>query len=143
MGQYHKPVNITKKEYIDPHKFNDGLKLLEFGCTGVGTMTALAVLLANSNGRGGGDLHSDKPIVGSWAGDSIAIIGDYAEKDDVTGVTWEDLEQYKDVSLAVLDAMLDDGYILQDYAEVLHRGGYLITEAHPEVAELIKKRRDK
>lgn len=55
-----------------------------------GTLTALTILLASANGRGGGDLrleedHPLEEIVGSWAGDRIAIIGDYFENGDVPG----------------------------------------------------------
>ena len=82
MGQYYKIVNLDKKQFLHPHKFGDGLKLLEFGGSGEGTMLGLAVLLANSNGRGSGDLHSDNPIIGSWAGDRIVVAGDYAEVTD-------------------------------------------------------------
>lgn len=87
MGQYHLPCNLDKREYLHPHELGDGLKLMEFGCSGDGTMTALALLLAASNGRGGGDFRGDDPksLVGSWAGNRIAIIGDYYEADDVPG----------------------------------------------------------
>lgn len=78
MGQYYKIVNLDKGQYLKPHKFNDGAKLLEFGDGGL-TMTALAVLLADGNNRGGGDLRSDNPVIGSWAGDRIVIAGDYAD----------------------------------------------------------------
>lgn len=97
MGQYHFICNIDKKEFLHPHHLGDGLKLLEFGCSADATLTALAVLLAASNGRGGGDLHIDpqndrdrliaEHIVGRWAGDRIAIIGDYHEQADVPDVT--------------------------------------------------------
>jgi len=57
MGQYYRIVNLDKKEYLSPYPFDEGAKLLEFG-TGKGTLLlALAVLLADGNGRGGGDLH--------------------------------------------------------------------------------------
>lgn len=88
MGQYHIVCNLTKREYLHAHDFGDGLKLLEFGADGGGTMLALALLLAASNGRGGGDYNGEipgRPLIGSWAGDSIAIIGDYHEPDDVPG----------------------------------------------------------
>ena len=45
MGQYFLIVNLDKKEYLHPHKFGDGLKLLEFGCSSQGTLTALTLLL--------------------------------------------------------------------------------------------------
>jgi hypothetical protein len=121
VGQYHYVVNLDKREFLHPHRFGDGLKLMEFGCSTEGTLTGLAILLACSNGRGGGDLYvwvpDDKDFrgetptfvegterkkfggqavtreaeaerlysefVGRWAGDRIAIIGDYAEDGDL------------------------------------------------------------
>lgn len=80
MGQYYYIVNIDKKQYIHPHKFGDGLKLLEFGASGGGTMCGLAILLSCGNNRGGGDLRSEHPIIGSWAGDRIIVAGDYADE---------------------------------------------------------------
>jgi hypothetical protein len=41
-------------------------------------MLGLAILLADGNGGGGGDLRSNNPVVGSWAGDPIVVAGDYA-----------------------------------------------------------------
>ena len=81
MGQYYYVVNLDKKEYLHPHRFDEGLKLMEFGQSSGGTMLALAVLLADGNGREGGDITSDEPLVGSWAGDRIVIAGDYADAD--------------------------------------------------------------
>ena len=87
MGQYHKVMNLDKKQYLMPHRLGDGLKLMEFGNSAGGVMTGLAILLAVSNGRGGGDLNADDhefaPLVGSWGGDRIAIVGDYAEPTDL------------------------------------------------------------
>lgn len=111
MGQYHIPVNLDKKEYILPHKLGSGLKLWEQLANHPSTSGALIVLLAASNGRGGGDFdetenwhgperqfpqHNASPgpmpenyeevasaMIGRWAGDRIAIIGDYAERGDL------------------------------------------------------------
>lgn len=113
MGQYHYPINWNRREYLDPHTFGDGLKLLEFGCSQNSTLTGLAVLLASSNkggARGGGDLHpwhdadrfgSDRVddyiidedyeqrlmnhVVGRWAGQRIQILGDYHNADETCG----------------------------------------------------------
>jgi len=93
MGQYYYVVNLTKKEYLDPHKLGDGKKLLEqLNSTG-GTMAALFLLLTCSNGRGGGDVFAPaidveltmlvEEMIGRWAGDAIAIVGDYAEDADL------------------------------------------------------------
>lgn len=108
MGQYHIVVNLDKKEFLDPHKLGDGLKLLEQMNSRGGVMAALWALLACSNGRGGGDipdgveyeLRGDPPqaaevvpdpeyrrlaeeYIGRWAGDRIAVVGDYAEDGDL------------------------------------------------------------
>ena len=137
MGQYHQIINYDKKQFLDPHKFGEGVKLMEFSSGQHGTMQALAVLLAASNtpeARGGGDLHpwlggpgygsrirDTKPqrgewlmknVVGSWAGDRIAIIGDYAEPQDAQGLhgslgsPWgEGATGWTDVSELALEAM--------------------------------------
>ena len=65
MGQYYLIVNLDKRQYLHAHKFGDGLKLLEFGSSGSGTMCALAILLADGNGRGGGDLTIDDGAPGA------------------------------------------------------------------------------
>jgi hypothetical protein len=84
MGQYHKLVSITSQQFVHPHKLGAGLKLWEqIHSETIGA--AILSLLACSNGRGGGDLEED-PIIGSWAGDRIALIGDYAEKGDIKGL---------------------------------------------------------
>jgi len=101
MGQYYKVCNITKKEFLSSHTFGDGLKLMEFTPSGSGMMTALGILLASGNNRGGGDLHMDPEtlktpegkLVGSWAGDKIVIAGDY----DTEGLylTKEQIKMYR------------------------------------------------
>jgi len=88
MGQYHVTVNLDKREFIHPHQLGDGLKLLEQASSEAGIGSALIALLAVSSDRGGGDFHvteADKPddVVGRWGGDRIAIVGDYAEDDDL------------------------------------------------------------
>jgi len=95
MGQYHYPLNLSKHEFIDPLKLGCGLKLWEQVVNGVGTGTALTILLAagGNEPRGGGDLEVDtdnpeyneiaKSIIGRWAGDRIALVGDYAEDTDL------------------------------------------------------------
>lgn len=85
MGQYHVVVNLTKREFLNPHKMGDGLKLMEMSGDG-GVATALVVLLAVSNGRGGGDAPETRidgeRIAGRWGADRIVVVGDYAERGD-------------------------------------------------------------
>ena len=122
MGQYYKIVNVKKREYINPHMFNDGMKLMEFGMSGGGTMTALAVLLADGNGRGGGDINSTNDIIGSWAGDPIVIAGDYADEGKFLPADKQDTTLYNvvdvegtDISAKVLDALMEDRWFREDF----------------------------
>lgn len=134
MGQYYAIINLTKKQFILPHAFGDGAKLMEFGSGGY-TLSALAILLANSNGRGGGDLGSRRPVVGSWAGDKIVIAGDYAEPGDAgepkgggnlygrTGT-----EAYQNVSAEAFEALLDDLYTKGDLLRSVGEAGAYFSE---------------
>jgi hypothetical protein len=102
--------------------FGDGLKLMEFIASGYGTMAALGILLADGNGRGSGDLNSDNPIVGSWAGDPIVIAGDYADEGKFLSDTMKDRTLYQvadndgeDISHLVLEALLDDTHFAGEF----------------------------
>ena len=116
MGQYWYPVNLDKKEFVDPHKLGCGLKLWEQLANHPGVGAALIILLAAMpEKRGGGDLdldenwhgperdesgeHGSSPgpmpdaysmianrTIGRWVGDRVVLVGDYAEKDDIPGV---------------------------------------------------------
>jgi hypothetical protein len=108
MGQYHIPVNLDKKQTVNPHKLATGLKLWEQLANNPGTGAALVVLLASaSNGDGGGDLQTGNPVIGSWRGDRIAFVGDYDDNSryEVDGATMTGAEIYEagwfDVSHAV------------------------------------------
>jgi hypothetical protein len=68
------------------------------------TATALFLLLANSNGRGGGDARPHD-LIGHWAGDRILIQGDYAEKGDPAYKSPKTLGAYTDISSQVLDML--------------------------------------
>jgi hypothetical protein len=130
MGQYYKAVNLDKKQFVRPHACNNGAKLMEFGLSGMGMMSCLAILLADGNGRGGGDLYSENPIIGSWAGDRIVITGDYADDGkfipesqgplEWDGKEHEDYNLYtlanedygwKDISIEAMRALTDDRYV--------------------------------
>lgn len=141
MGQYYKIVNLKKRQYITPYTFGDGSKLMEFSMSANGVLAGLAILLADGNGRGGGDLHSDNKIVGSWAGDNIVIAGDYADTGKFLPVDKIDRNLYgvledegEDISLKVLDALFDDRYAFDDFRKTNTRF------ADDEVKELIEKK---
>lgn len=137
MGQYYYIVNLDKRQYLHPHFFGDGLKLLEFGDSAGGTMCALAVLLASGNNRGGGDLRSDDPLIGSWAGDRVVIAGDYDDDgkwlpEGVKGNLYSHAHEYfENISEKVLVVMCEDQYLQRGLQErIAHFGGhYQINEA--------------
>lgn len=112
MGQYWKCCSLTKKEFISSHRLDCGLKLWEQLANHPGTGAALIILCAAfPERRGGGDFdldtnwhgpertmpkHSSSPgpmpesypeiakrTIGRWAGDRIALVGDYAEREDL------------------------------------------------------------
>ena len=141
MGQYYRIVNLDKKEYISPHLFGDGAKLMEFGCSSNGMMTGLAILLADGNNRGGGDLYSEDAIIGSWAGDRIVITGDYADEgkfveyssyigdkieyDPNKNLYQFAAEQFTNVSEGVIMAMCADSYLRERIMKSFVNHGFL------------------
>lgn len=105
MGQYFKVYNVDKKEFIHAHHIDNGLKLMEQVGFEKSSSSALFLLLANSNGRGGGDA-KPQSLIGRWAGDRIVVQGDYAEPSDPGFISGEDLDSYSNIS-ADVKAMLD------------------------------------
>ncbi len=110
MGQYFLVVNLDKEQYLHPHCFNEGLKLLEFGCSSQGTLTALTHLLRRSSEGGGGDWHGCHEIVGTWAGDRIVIVRDY----DKSKLYEKAEKEFVNVSHYAIDAMMEDVYLKAD-----------------------------
>lgn len=140
MGQYYKIVNIKKKQYIRPSTFGDGSKLMEFSMSANGVLAGLAILLADGNGRGGGDLHSENDIVGSWSGDNIVVAGDYADegkfvKDGDKNLFHVATDEGEDISVKVLDALFDDQYFFSEFRK--NRAGWVSCT---EVDDLIKRK---
>lgn len=108
MGQYHIPINITRKEFISPHMLGDGLKALEQAFNdGLGSTTSAlhALLMGSHERRGGGDYNDGldgtydpakgmvyerteladvaEEVLGRWACDKVVIVGDYAQETDL------------------------------------------------------------
>ena len=116
MGQYYLVVNLDKRQYLHPHDCLDGMKLMEFAGGNCGTMACLVVLLADGNGRGGGDLDSDDPLIGSWAGDRIVVAGDYADdgkflQGEFAGNLFHAAEDnYENISLRAMTCVARDSY---------------------------------
>ena len=102
MGQYFITVNTTKKEFLHPHCFGDGLKLSEFGTSALGVMTGLSLLLRQST-----DSEFSEVLVWSWANDQITIVGDY----DESKLYDEAYNNYKNISHSVIELMEQDPWI--------------------------------
>jgi len=149
LGQYWLAVNLDKKEFIMPHKLGCGLKLWEQIANHPSTGTALLILTAAMpEQRGGGDLDLDvnwhgpertsgiEPgqmpedyqvvahrTIGRWAGDRIAVVGDYAEREDLAPEHNADIiytlcggdlprviDHYKEVAAATTDQKVKARY---------------------------------
>lgn len=140
MGQYYVIANLDKKEFLDPYGFGDGLKLMEFAMSGKGVLSGLAVLLASSNGQGGGDLHLPHDsefhhVPGRWAGDRIVVAGDYDSDEhspgngvysrcngktpleELAGAV-SDTANFTDISAEVLGCLLEDSYFREDFLRI-------------------------
>ena len=82
MGQYYKVVNVDKKEVLEPHDFNEGMKLMEHAYHGNSLVNAFFRLMETD-----------------WDGDRVVWAGDYGEGEfDVyneTDVPPSDLEFLK------------------------------------------------
>lgn len=76
IGQYFYVVNLTKREFLHPHKLGSGLKLWELCASSASGV--IPYLLRKSDEGGGGDQNDSKAKwCGHWAMDNIAVIGDY------------------------------------------------------------------
>lgn len=157
MGQYYKIVNLDKMEYLDPFEFGEGLKLMEFGLCGVGSLAGLAVLLATSNGIGGGDLHIEddrwEDIPGRWVGDRVVIAGDYDEQEHSLGkdvyqrisaaeypTPMSDLvdkiegnKVWRNISADVIGALMEDSYAEEQLSQMIARQGRWAKEQAQEL----------
>lgn len=137
MAQYYIVANLDKQEFLRPHFMGDGSKLMEFTCSSLGTMTGLGVLLATSSGKGSGDLSNvpeGNAIVGRWAGDRIAIIGDYDDKPENKKI-YDDAAAHAngwlDISFPVMETLFNDGTIR---SEVVKNNFYrdIWNQNHPQ-----------
>lgn len=95
MGQAHRIANLDRHEYLDPNAFEFASSQLCALNGSDGAMWGMTLLVAASNGKGSGDfspvdggsgVEPQEPdertqalldLVGRWAGQRVAIIGDY------------------------------------------------------------------
>ena len=110
MGQYHKLVNIDKKEQVISYPLGLMAKQYEQTGTAGDFGDALYLLLMTSPNRGGGDWELFPNLSGRWVGDRVIVLGDYTEDGDLPNypnaskLYWES-ENWKDISNEVAEAL--------------------------------------
>lgn len=84
MGQYHKLVNLDKKEFVEPYELGLGAKQYEHTGCKASLAEAMYLLTMTSPASGGGDW-TPTPVSGRWVGDRVVILGDYTQPDAIPG----------------------------------------------------------
>ena len=144
MGQYHKLINLTKKEYVNPYDIGLGAKHLE-GIGFEGSMGDVMYLLSIAQGnerRGGGDAEGHR-YIGRWAGDEVVVVGDYyTEKTDNPKFAFlydvdvsKDGKKYKNISASVrsmLSKVCDDLKFEKQIFKTKHLDGRVTESVHWE-----------
>jgi hypothetical protein len=87
MGEYFVICNLDKKELISPSGFGHGNKPGDFVQNARGGVLSGLLELLLLGGSFSAIDERQRHIVGRWAGDRIAIIGDYFS-DEVAGTSW-------------------------------------------------------
>ena len=94
MGQYYKPVNLDKKEFVLSHDYNNGLKLMEHSWIGNDFIGVVENLIKKG---------------GLWCNNRIVWAGDYAEnepntEENIYGITKTQIKPifFRDKSLRYL-----------------------------------------
>jgi hypothetical protein len=110
MGQYHKLVNIDKREQVSPYALGLGAKQYEqTGCEG-SLADAIYLLVMSSPAAGGGDWEHFPSLSGRWVGDRVIILGDYTRNEDLpsypnAGELYYQSESWNDISDEVAEAL--------------------------------------
>lgn len=110
MGQYHKLVNLDKKEQVISYNLGLGAKQYEQTGTEGSMGDAMYLLLMTSPSRGGGDWDSFDDLSGRWVGDRVVVLGDYTEDDDYAeypnfGKLYRESSDWNDISNDVAVAL--------------------------------------
>ncbi len=100
IGQYFYIVNLTQREYIDPHRLDCGLKLINIVANDL--LKVLGLLLRQSC-ETGGDVQKDYRTAGRWARNRIAIVGD----DNVSGIYQRARAGFFEISREIIDDFND------------------------------------
>ena len=110
MGQYHRLVNLDKKEIVHPYNLGLGAKQYEHTGENGSLSDALYLLVMTSPARGGGDWESFPELSGRWVGDRVVVLGDYTDDSDLNtypnfGQVYNQSEDWTDISDEVAQAL--------------------------------------
>lgn len=139
MGQYFKIVNASKKEFIDIGDLGENNKYYYVG-QGLNGIALGRLLMSGGDDwskefyRIYGHPQEDRLYFGAWAGDKIVVAGDYDQADtngiksSFEGETGQNLydrvevdNQYKDITVEVIEWLAKDSYTLDMLVERANR----------------------
>jgi hypothetical protein len=110
MGQYFKLVNLDKREFVCPWCVGQGAKLWEWAANPAGAVCTLLLRKSDEGGGGdfygyhrgcseGGPIHGPlSSVAGRWAGDRLALVGDYD-----SSKLWDQLPTFRNISREVVE----------------------------------------
>lgn len=110
MGQYHKLINLDKKEFVEPHEIGLFSKQYEHTGCEASLADAIYLLVMSSPESGGGDWPATEGVSGRWCGDRVVVLGDYTKPDAIQGYEgdasdlWRESESWLNISTEVRDA---------------------------------------
>ncbi len=110
MGQYHKLINLDKKEQVISYALGLGAKQYEQTGESGSMSDALYLLLMSSPNAGGGDWESFPDLSGRWVGDRVIVLGDYTRDRDIpswpnASKLYQESEDWADISDGVAIAL--------------------------------------
>ena len=115
MGQYYKPVNLDKMQFVYSHSYDNGLKLMEHSWINNSFVRVVEELIAK-----GGD----------WYGDRIVWAGDYAKDEPKTQFVGEE-------SKNIYGMMVFENEIKPDEPDD-HKYRYLVNMDNGEFVDMSK-----
>lgn len=102
MGQYYVIANVDKKQFLHPHRYDNGMKLMEWSYKGNRLVNTLLNLM-----------------MGDWKGDRVYVVGDYADMSNADEVWYQTYKELAD-EFGIKDGnyqQYPDEYSLHAYAE--------------------------
>ena len=85
MGQYYVIANVDKKEFLHPHRYDNGMKLMEWSYENNYLVNTMLNLMKNK-----------------WKGDRVYVVGDYADMD-----VYSDIDEHWHDTLEKLETEFD------------------------------------